>query len=211
MSFDRLVNAATERNRAFFDSLACLPASASSGNVRLIDDGTQAPAVRGSAANELKLLGGHVLARGVENVGRRGNTGEVDPALDWLVDAVESGSVELADTMPRDGDVCPPTVHMLCKHLAQPYLGSVATRPFRRGPDSASAVAALGLLGDSYSYRRSQSFFNDGPRYSEDRYQRAALATYAELTATPGKVASQLVAPLLRAFGTAQVYSAALS
>lgn len=70
----------------------------------------------------------------------------MDPALDGLVDAVESGSVELADTMLRDGAVCPPTVHLLSKHLMQPYLGSVATRPFRRGGDAAAAVAALGRL-----------------------------------------------------------------
>ena len=71
----------------------------------------------------------------------------MDPALDGLVDAVESGAVELADEMlRRSGAVCPPTVHMLFKHLPQPYLGSVATRPFRRGNDAAGAAAALGLL-----------------------------------------------------------------
>ncbi len=71
----------------------------------------------------------------------------MDPALDGLVDAVESGSVELAETMLTDsGRVCPPTVHVLSKHLPQPYLGSVATRPFRRGTDAGAAVAALGLL-----------------------------------------------------------------
>lgn len=71
----------------------------------------------------------------------------MDPALDGLVDAVESGSVELAEKMLTDsGRVCSPTVHVLSKHLPQPYLGSVATRPFRRGPDARSAVAALGLL-----------------------------------------------------------------
>ncbi|MGH3566422.1 MAG: hypothetical protein ACRDRH_10385 [Pseudonocardia sp.] len=72
--------------------------------------------------------------------------GLVDPALDGLVDAVESGSVELAETTLTAGWVCPPTVHVLCKHLPQPCLGSVATRPFRRGADAGSAVAALGLL-----------------------------------------------------------------
>ncbi|OJY47499.1 hypothetical protein [Pseudonocardia sp. 73-21] len=70
----------------------------------------------------------------------------MDPALDELVDAVESGSVELADTMLRDGAVCPPTVHLLSKHLVQPYLGSVATRPFRRRADAAAAIAGLGQL-----------------------------------------------------------------
>ncbi|MCW2900398.1 MAG: hypothetical protein JWO67_2663 [Streptosporangiaceae bacterium] len=71
----------------------------------------------------------------------------MDPALDELVDVVESGSVELAKEMlRRSGAVCPPTVHLLLKHLAQPYLGSVATRPFRRGSDAAAAVAALGSL-----------------------------------------------------------------
>lgn len=39
-----------------------------------------------------------------------------------------------------------PTVHMLSGHLASPYVGSVATRPFYRGADAAAAVAALGRL-----------------------------------------------------------------
>lgn len=71
----------------------------------------------------------------------------MDPALDGLVDAVEAGAVELADEMlRRSGAVCPPTVHLLFKHLPQPYVGSVTTRPFQRGSDAAAAVAALGLL-----------------------------------------------------------------
>src|SRR5690349_1642457 len=35
---------------------------------------------------------------------------------------------------------------MLSRHLAQPYLGSVATRLFYRGADAAAAVTALGRL-----------------------------------------------------------------
>lgn len=71
----------------------------------------------------------------------------MDPSQDGLVDAVESGAIDLADELLRRwATVCPPTVHMLFKHLPQPYLGSVATRPFRRGSDAAAAVAALGLL-----------------------------------------------------------------
>ncbi|MBW0114039.1 hypothetical protein [Pseudonocardia abyssalis] len=71
----------------------------------------------------------------------------MDPALDALVDAVESGSVDLADAaLRRDSAVPPPTVHLLHKHLRQPYIGSVATRPFRRGADAAAAVTRLGLL-----------------------------------------------------------------
>ncbi len=71
----------------------------------------------------------------------------MNTALNGLVDAVESGSVELAEEMLSSvGQVRPPTVHMLSKHLPQPYMGSVVTRPFRPGADAASAVAALGLL-----------------------------------------------------------------
>lgn len=71
----------------------------------------------------------------------------MNPALDGLVDAVEAGAVELADGMlRRSGAVCPPTVHLLFKHLPQPYVGSVTTRPFCRGSDAAAAVAALGIL-----------------------------------------------------------------
>ncbi len=82
---------------------------------------------------------------GMSGVGR--TLAAMDPALDGLVDAVEAGAVELADEMlRRSGAVCPPTVHLIFKHLPQPYIGSVATRPFRRGVDAAAAVAALGLL-----------------------------------------------------------------
>ena|GEM_PF-2332981 len=71
----------------------------------------------------------------------------MDPTLNGLVDAVESGSVELAETLLRGaGVVRPPTVHMLHKHLMNPYVGSVWTRPFRRGADAAAAVSVLGLL-----------------------------------------------------------------
>jgi hypothetical protein len=71
----------------------------------------------------------------------------MDPALDALVDAVESGSVDLADAAVRgDGAVPPPAVHLLHKHVRQPYVGSVAARPFQRGADAAAAVTALGLL-----------------------------------------------------------------
>ena len=67
--------------------------------------------------------------------------------MDELVDAVESGIVDLAEKMLTDGAwVCPPMLHLLSKHLPQPYLGSVTTRPFRRGADARSAVATLGLL-----------------------------------------------------------------
>lgn len=79
-------------------------------------------------------------------VGGSSHTDGVDSTLDELVDAVESSSVELADSLIRGGAVSPPTVHILCKHRPQRYLGSVATRPFRRGADAGSVVAALGLL-----------------------------------------------------------------
>lgn len=72
---------------------------------------------------------------------------DMDHALDGLVDAVESGSVRLAaEMLSGGGKVCAPTVHLLLKHLAQPYVGSVSTRPFQRGADAVAAVAALGLL-----------------------------------------------------------------
>ena len=45
-----------------------------------------------------------------------------------------------------DGSICPPTVHILSRLTAPPYLGSVTTRPFYRGADAATAVARLGLL-----------------------------------------------------------------
>ncbi|WP_300008267.1 hypothetical protein [Pseudonocardia sp.] len=71
----------------------------------------------------------------------------MDPALGPLIDAVESGSLDLVNAaLLRGGAVPPPAVHLLHKHLRQPYVGSVAARPFRRGADAAAAVTALGLL-----------------------------------------------------------------
>jgi hypothetical protein len=63
------------------------------------------------------------------------------------VEAVARASVEGADQLLREVGLCPPrTVHILSRHLASPYVGSVSTRPFFRGQDACEAVTALGLL-----------------------------------------------------------------
>ena len=64
-----------------------------------------------------------------------------------VVDMLDNVSVELTDRLLREtGLVPPPTVHILSRLLAPPYLGKVSTRPFYRGEDAALAVTALGLL-----------------------------------------------------------------
>lgn len=64
-----------------------------------------------------------------------------------VVEAIARASAEGAEELLRAGGWCsPPTVHMLSRHLASPYIGSAATRPFYRGADAAAAVAALGRL-----------------------------------------------------------------
>ena len=72
--------------------------------------------------------------------------GEVGVVPD-VVDVIDEVSVRLADQMLREtGMVPPPTVHILSRLLAPPYLGKVTTRPFYRGDDAALAVTALGVL-----------------------------------------------------------------
>ncbi|MGD9525203.1 hypothetical protein [Pseudonocardia sp.] len=64
-----------------------------------------------------------------------------------VVDAIAQASVEGADQLLRETALCPPpTLHILSRHLASPYIGSVSTRPFFRGKDACDAVATLGLL-----------------------------------------------------------------
>jgi hypothetical protein len=70
-----------------------------------------------------------------------------DVATADVVEAIAHASVKSAAELLRAGGWCPPpTVHMLSRHLASPYVGHVATRPFYRGADAAAAVAALGRL-----------------------------------------------------------------
>ena len=60
---------------------------------------------------------------------------------------VDGVSVELTDQLLREtGMVPPPTLHILSRLLAEPYIGKVSTRPFYRGLDAEVAVTGLGLL-----------------------------------------------------------------
>lgn len=64
-----------------------------------------------------------------------------------VVDAIGRASVEGADQVLRAVGLCPPpTAHILSRHLASPYIGSVSTRPYFRGKDACDAVTTLGLL-----------------------------------------------------------------
>ncbi|MGV9211096.1 AlbA family DNA-binding domain-containing protein [Micromonospora sp. RB23] len=66
----------------------------------------------------------------------------------------------------------------------------------------ALAVGATNLRGRrSYEYRNGWDA-TDGPRFGEDTYRKAAVVSHAQLLATPGQVAGQLLARLLRALGT---------
>ncbi len=64
-----------------------------------------------------------------------------------LVDVVERAAVDTAEQLLRGmGMVAPPTVHLLSRLTAPPYLGSVAVCRFSRGGDAARAVTGLGWL-----------------------------------------------------------------
>jgi hypothetical protein len=79
-----------------------------------------------------------VLVRTLPSMGRD---------LATVVEHVERASVGAAEhSLLSQGACPPPTVHLLSRHLVSPYVGSVATRRFRRGADAAAAVRGLGLL-----------------------------------------------------------------
>jgi hypothetical protein len=72
--------------------------------------------------------------------------GEVGTVAD-AAEAVARASIEGAEQLLREVALCPPpTVHILSRHMAPPYLGYVSSRPFYRGMDAAHAVRELGLL-----------------------------------------------------------------
>jgi hypothetical protein len=74
------------------------------------------------------------------------------------------------------------------------------------------AVGITGL-GGCKSYRMSQSAMRMSNEivYSEDIYERATEATYAELTTKPGALADRLLGQLLRALDTRRIYIEAVT
>lgn len=72
-------------------------------------------------------------------------------------------------------------------------------------------VAATGLRGCRSSMLARNWMAIGVPVYSGDAYERATVATYAELTTRPGSLAERLVGQLLRSVGTHEALEAALS
>jgi hypothetical protein len=71
-------------------------------------------------------------------------------------------------------------------------------------------VGATNLRGRRSSRWRSDlRLSGDGPRYSDDTYERVTVASYPELVNDPGAVAGRVVGRLLRALGTNDLYPAA--
>lgn len=61
----------------------------------------------------------------------------------------------MTDATQREvGLVQPPVVHILAESSSPPYLGYLTCRPFVRGDDAASAVAALGVLPSALAASR---------------------------------------------------------
>lgn len=72
--------------------------------------------------------------------------GEVSPLDEWA-ESINELAVAVADATLRGlGMLQPPVVHILLEGACPPYLGYLTCRPFIRGDDAASAVAALGVL-----------------------------------------------------------------
>jgi hypothetical protein len=59
---------------------------------------------------------------------------------------IEISFKAITEALATDGGVGPPTLHMLCEDMDQPYAGYVSTRPFYRGADAVAAITRLGLL-----------------------------------------------------------------
>lgn len=71
------------------------------------------------------------------------------------------------------------------------------------------AVGATRLKG-SVSFHMWDEYGNRSG-YTEDSYRRAVSCTHPELARHPGDLARQLIGPLLRGFGTRELYRLALS
>lgn len=62
-------------------------------------------------------------------------------------DGIRNAMVQAADQLMRRTGFCPPpSVHLLAEDMAQPHIGFITCRPFRRGDDAAAAITRLGLL-----------------------------------------------------------------
>ncbi|SFI64163.1 hypothetical protein [Amycolatopsis regifaucium] len=60
------------------------------------------------------------------------------------------------------------------------------------------------------SYEDLKGMWGDGPAYSEDNYDRTAMANYADLSESPGRVADALLGRFLRALGTNETHQKTL-
>lgn len=73
------------------------------------------------------------------------------------------------------------------------------------------AVGATRLQGRRRYAGEAWAFSGMSARYTQDTYRRATGATWADLNATPGAIAGQLLGPLLRSLGSQDAYAEALS
>jgi hypothetical protein len=71
------------------------------------------------------------------------------------VDAIARAAVATVDQLLRaTGEVRPPTMHILCEDMDQPYVGYLTCRPFRRGADAEAAIAEMGSLASAVTATR---------------------------------------------------------
>jgi hypothetical protein len=62
-----------------------------------------------------------------------------------IASAIEQACLAAADELLRTTGFCPPPqIHLLIDEWDQPYVGCVATRPYRRGADAVEAIGRLG-------------------------------------------------------------------
>jgi hypothetical protein len=94
--------------------------------------------------------------------------------------------------------------------LLRQFIGVIAAAADRSGYFGAwgLGIGATGLKG-LQSYENSKGFW-DGPAYQEDVYKRVALANFADLTQTPGRLTNVLLGRLLRALATEKRFNDSL-
>jgi len=72
---------------------------------------------------------------------------ETPPSVVALLDGLADTARAAGSEMLRVHGYCPPpTVHIVCADMDQPYAAMLTCRPFYRGRDAAEAVASMGAL-----------------------------------------------------------------
>ena len=177
----------------------------------------------GTMQDQHRRPGGAALTSYALAQGRVLRTGRHDPETVAELEVYEDGGLRifmsrLSDHLPHSQSELGPEDQVLFDAALVVYARRLVALVLGAAEEGgyfgnwALGTGATGLRG-CYSYRQTENWLSasSGPRYSEDVYRRATVASYAELKSRPGEIADRLVGQLLRAFGTWQVYAVAFA